>query len=219
MRFCRVNPQSGRPGGRPGPPLQGRGGVLQNAPMSAPRPRRTALAGLAALVLLGACATPARPPAAVTRADPVEAAYPDEGHEHIPFPAFPHAPYGSNPPTSGPHTPYVAPWGVHDKPVANEVLVHNLEHGGVVLGYRCADCPDVVKALTALAEGYPMVVVAPNPDLPAPVVASAWRHTLAVQRLDAQGRRAIAAFLARHHGVDHHAAGPHTHTAPPEPAP
>lgn len=164
------------------------------------------------LVLLTACAG-ARSPA------PVEVAWPDQGHDHIPVPAFPHAAYLSNPPTSGPHTPYVARWGVHKGPVPDEVLVHNLEHGGVVIGHRCADCPDVVAELKGLAEGYPLVVVAPNPKLPAPVVLSAWRHTLAVERLDEAGRRAIADFLARHHGVDHHPPGHGRHTAPPEPAP
>jgi hypothetical protein len=207
MRIFRVKPQRPGPGA---PPLQAHGPVLQNAPMPATRVRLRALAPLL-LVLLGACAA-ARGPA------PAEVAWPDQGHDHIPGPGFPHAAYLSNPPTSGPHTPYVARWGVHEGPVPDEVLVHNLEHGGVVIGHRCTDCPAVVAELKALAEGYPLVVIAPNPELPAPVVLSAWRHTLSVERLDEPARKAIADFLSRHHGVDHHPRG-HSHTLPPDPAP
>ena len=43
----------------------------------------------------------------------------------------------SNPPTSGPH--YVSPVkaGVYDVPVADEYLVHNMEHGHVIIWYHC----------------------------------------------------------------------------------
>ncbi len=191
-----------------------------------PRPdrRRASLGAAVALALAalaaGGCAAGPRPaaappptPAAAPVAAPVETVYPDQGHDHIPLPAFPHAPYLSEPPASGPHTPYTAPWGIHKKPVPDEILIHNLEHGGVVLGYRCLDCPEVAAGLARLAAGYPLVVVAPNPKLPAPIVLSAWQHTLRVQALNDEGRWAIRAFLARYHGVDHHLRG-HVHAAP-----
>jgi hypothetical protein len=38
--------------------------------------------------------------------------YPSQGNEHIPTAETPHVPYNSDPPTSGPHLPYIAPWGV-----------------------------------------------------------------------------------------------------------
>lgn len=177
------------------------------------RPAGTALALAALAVWTGAaaygCAAGRGPaPAAGPHvAAPVEVVYPDQGHDHIPLPAFPHAPYISDPPASGPHTPYTAPWGVHPKPLPDEVLVHNLEHGGVVLGYRCADCPQVAAELARLAAGYPLVIVAPNPRLPAPIVLSAWQHTLRVAVLDDEGRWAIRGFLARYHGIDHHLHG------------
>jgi len=183
------------------------------------RPGATAL-GLAFCtgVALSGCASGRGPaPAAVQPvAAPVEVVYPDQGHDHIPLPAFPHPPYISEPPASGPHTPYTAPWGVHANPLPDEVLVHNLEHGGVVLGYRCTDCPDVAAGLTRLAAGYPLVIIAPNPRLPAPIVLSAWQHTLRVQALDDEGRWAIRSFLARYHGVDHHL---HRPTPAPPPGP
>lgn len=169
-------------------------------------------------VMLCACATAGGVQSPGGAPVPVDVAYPDQGHDHIPHPAFPHAPYASNPPTSGPHTPYTAPWGVHRKPVPNEVLLHNLEHGGIVIGHRCADCPDLVNELAELAADYPRVIVAPNPDLPTPIALSAWGHALAIEALDEPARQAIAAFLERHHGVDHHPRGPHGHAPPPAPA-
>lgn len=46
--------------------------------------------------------------------------------------------YNSNPPTSGDHYASPADWGVHSEPVADEYVVHNLEHGGVWLTYNCS---------------------------------------------------------------------------------
>ena len=52
-------------------------------------------------------------------------------------------PYNSEPPTSGPHLPYIAPWGIHTRPIPNELQVHNLEDGGVMVQYNC-ECPELV---------------------------------------------------------------------------
>jgi hypothetical protein len=52
--------------------------------------------------------------------------------------------YNSYPPTSGPHYPpgtkAPAVWNLYDAPVDETALVHNLEHGGVVVQYG-ADVP------------------------------------------------------------------------------
>ena len=58
--------------------------------------------------------------------------FPDQGNLHIQTESEPHVPYNSDPPTSGPHLPYLAPWGVHNVPITRELQVHNLEDGGVV---------------------------------------------------------------------------------------
>ena len=69
---------------------------------------------------------------------------PDLGNTHIQRLGDPHVPYNSDPPTSGPHMPGIAPWGFYDKPIPKEYQVHNLEDGGVVIQYSCpAGCPDV----------------------------------------------------------------------------
>ena len=71
---------------------------------------------------------------------------PDQGNLHIQSVDTPHVPYNSDPPTSGPHLPYIAPWGIHTRPIERELQVHNLEDGGVVVQYNC-ECPEIVAKL------------------------------------------------------------------------
>lgn len=96
--------------------------------------------------------------------------------DHV-LPDEPHAPYNSVPPTSGQHWPIWAEWGVYDEPIPDEVQVHNLEHGGVVLQYRCS-CPEAVAILERFADartGYPVLVIAaPYPGMEAEVAFTAW---------------------------------------------
>jgi hypothetical protein len=47
--------------------------------------------------------------------------------------------YHSNPPTSGPHAQSPAPFRVLPSPAPKEALVHNMEHGGVVVWYNTTD--------------------------------------------------------------------------------
>jgi len=59
--------------------------------------------------------------------------------EHIPVGQ--RATYNTVPPTSGQHwsssSPAApAPWGIKDSTLENEVTTHNLEHGGIVIGYN-----------------------------------------------------------------------------------
>src|SRR5262245_25562913 len=64
-------------------------------------------------------------------ADLPGAVMPDQGNAHLVNASDPHVPYNSDPPTSGPHLNYVAPWGIHREPIVKELQVHNLEDGGV----------------------------------------------------------------------------------------
>jgi hypothetical protein len=79
--------------------------------------------------------------------------------------------YLSDPPTSGPHLSGRAPTGVHTDALDRPTQVLVLESGGVLVQHRDLPAPEV-EALEALAGD--RVVVAPNPDLPAPIVATAW---------------------------------------------
>src|SRR5947199_7765458 len=69
---------------------------------------------------------------------------PDQGNLHIPTADSPHEPYNSDPPTSGPHLPYIAPWGVHTRPIRTPLQVHKLEDGGVIVKYNC-QCRELVE--------------------------------------------------------------------------
>src|SRR5437762_3358493 len=80
-------------------------------------------------------------------------AMPDQGNLHIAAADAPHEAYNSDPPTSGPHLPYIAPWGVHTRPIPPPLQVHNLEDGGVLIQYNC-ECPDLVERLRAIVRRY-----------------------------------------------------------------
>ncbi len=93
--------------------------------------------------------------------------------------------YNSNPPTSGPHWPSPAPWGVHAEPLPDEVLVHNLEHGGVWISYKDAKDTDLADKLVEVAGRYrTKVIVTPRPKNDAPIAVAGWGRLLKLQRFD-----------------------------------
>jgi hypothetical protein len=57
--------------------------------------------------------------------------------------------YNSNPPTSGPHSANPAQLKVLDNPAPKESLVHNMEHGAVVIWYN-TDNQDVIRQLAQI---------------------------------------------------------------------
>ncbi len=70
----------------------------------------------------------------------------DEGRDHIPDTQQPQ--YKHYPPASGPHYDEPAVWNFYEQPVPEGRWVHNLEHGGVVILFKCpSGCPDLVKQL------------------------------------------------------------------------
>jgi hypothetical protein len=87
----------------------------------------------------------------VMRATQADASLPgtpvaDEGRNHIPDTQ--QAQYAHYPPASGPHYDAPADWGTYDQPLPEGRWVHNLEHGGIVILYKCpSGCPDLVKQL------------------------------------------------------------------------
>ncbi len=120
--------------------------------------------------------------------------YPDQGREHILPGAF-HPPYNSNPPTSGWHFPQPASWGYYNAELPDELLVHNLEHGGIWLSYQRADDAEVVNQLVALTQRYPSkVIVTLRPKNDSRLVVAAWTHLM---RLDHYDQSAIVNFIRR----------------------
>jgi hypothetical protein len=110
--------------------------------------------------------------------------YASQGRQHItasnPVPKGFH--YNSFPPTSGWHLPQPqapAIWNIYDQPIRQVVLIHNLEHGGVVVQYG-SQVPQATVA--KIAEWYRSdpdgIVVAPLPALEDRVVLTAWTHEL-----------------------------------------
>lgn len=112
--------------------------------------------------------------------------------QHVPGPVS----YPQTPPVGGPHNPVWQNCGIYDQPVPNEQAVHSLEHGAVWITYR-PDLPEAdVTHLRDLVRGKSHALLSPFPDLPAPVVASAWGLQLKVE--SATDPR-LEQFLAKYH--------------------
>ncbi|MGH7277558.1 MAG: DUF3105 domain-containing protein [Candidatus Rokuibacteriota bacterium] len=125
----------------------------------------------------------------------------DQGNRHVPTVNDPHVPYNSDPPTSGPHLPYLAPWGVHTRPIPLELQVHNLEDGGVMVQYNC-ECPEVVERLRAIVQKYDrFVILAPYPTMQPRIALTAWTRLLMLEEID---EPQITRFIDAYIGIDHH---------------
>jgi hypothetical protein len=127
----------------------------------------------------------------------------DLGNRHVQTLDEPHEPYNSDPPTSGPHLPYLAPWGIHHEPIPRELQVHNLEDGGVLVQYDCpTGCPDLVEKLAAIVTRYPEhVILAPYPGMKQRLALTAWARLDTFDELD---ERRIRRFIEAYRGIDHH---------------
>ncbi|MFQ5796163.1 MAG: DUF3105 domain-containing protein [Candidatus Bipolaricaulia bacterium] len=82
--------------------------------------------------------------------------------------------YNSNPPTSGPHWPQAAAWGVYASPVPDEAVVHSLEHGGIWISYRDIDEGTRLE-LEKIAQKYPQaVILTPRPQNDSKIALASW---------------------------------------------
>jgi hypothetical protein len=116
----------------------------------------------------------------------------DEGQRHL-DPNEQFDDYKTNPPTSGPHRVQPAPWGSYREAPERETLVHNLEHGGIVVYYK--DLPDdQVDELDEFVDDHADGVISvPDSEIEKPVVMTAWRH---MQQCDELNLTAIEGFIA-----------------------
>jgi hypothetical protein len=124
----------------------------------------------------------------------------EQGRRHIPTLDTPHEPYSTDPPTSGPHVPWLAPWGVHARPVPLPLQVHNLEDGGVMMQYNC-ECPELVEQLEAVVRRYAYVILAPYPAMKHRIALTAWTRIDSMQEFDE--RRIVRFIEAYAHGRHH----------------
>ena len=95
--------------------------------------------------------------------------------------------YNGVPPTSGPHYDRPLPWGIYTEAIPNELQVHNLELGGVLIQYNTQD-GDLIAELEAFAEkqtGYPCnLIVGPYPDMEPTIAITAWTHLDTMENYD-----------------------------------
>jgi hypothetical protein len=105
--------------------------------------------------------------------------------------------WSSNPPSSGPHFSQWANYQEFSQPVNRGYLVHSLEHGGVVLFYKCegATCDNVLAELRKVRDAVPTdsrcdpsirarVVIVPDPLLDVPIAAATWGWTYKADCVD-----------------------------------
>jgi hypothetical protein len=123
-----------------------------------------------------------------------------EGRDHLPTEGAPHAPYETDPPTSGPHYEIPADLGFYTEPLAPEQLVHNLEHGQIVIWYR-PDLPsqtiDEIEELVNREAGATVAVPYENLASDEAVVFTAWT---ASQRCEELSEEALIAFRRDYQG-------------------
>ncbi len=166
------------------------------------RRRRRRLGWLAAAVAAGLVSGGAWYLYAGVWAPPPGEFVPSLGNAHIQTAETPHVPYNSDPPTSGPHLPYIAPWGLHTKPLPKELQVHNLEDGGVVVNYRPECEAQVLEPLKAVVARYrERVLLTPYPGLDRCIALTAWTR---IDKFDQLDERRVVRFIDAYRGIDHH---------------
>lgn len=116
--------------------------------------------------------------------------------------------YSTSPPVFGDHYADWAAYTTYDFPVPLGFLVHDLEHGAVVIFYDCPDgCSDEVESAQAFIDALPadprcsadvrvQVVLVPRPGLGSRWAASAWGYSLNAECFDPE---AFGQFYDAHH--------------------
>ncbi|WP_437737050.1 DUF3105 domain-containing protein [Sorangium sp. So ce1335] len=140
----------------------------------------------------------------------------------IPVPSALHVPactpvqYATNPPSGGDHWSSWAAYKRYEAEVPRELYVHNLEHGAIVLAYRCpaSGCAEVTamldkvrteaasdpRCLTLPGGPEARLVMTPDSALDTPIAAAAWGATYTATCLD---KASLSRFVA-----DSYARGP-----------
>jgi Protein of unknown function (DUF3105) len=89
-----------------------------------------------------------------------------------------HEPYNTDPPTSGPHYPIAAKAGFYTAPLPDEQLVHNLEHGYVVIWYKTEGLSPYERARLASDINAVMLAAGNSPKTNTPKLIAVPRQTL-----------------------------------------
>jgi hypothetical protein len=112
-------------------------------------------------------------------------------------PGTPHDPYNSDPPTSGQHYPSTAETGLYEEAPLDEYLVHNLEHGHIIIWYNCsnlseADCATLKtqirnvmgRAGNSLITGTSKMNAVPRPTMDTLLAVTAWGRLYKADEFD-----------------------------------
>jgi hypothetical protein len=138
----------------------------------------------------------------------------NECEEQLPVGAGAHVDTGLDypdpPPVGGPHHSCWGQWGVHAQPLPDDNWVHNLEHGGVVILYRCPEgCDEERASLEDFVGSHPRTLLTEYAALPKRFAAVAWGYRLLMDTLDLE---ALDLFY-----VLHFAQAPESLDKPPDP--
>lgn len=121
-----------------------------------------------------------------------------EGNNHVDPGA--RVDYETAPPTSGDHYDAPADFGFYSSPIAPETLVHNLEHGQIVIWYRPDAPQEVIDDIEQLTEQERVATLAvPYDDLPEGFNLSltAWGASVSCQRVS---QEVVDRFRSRFQG-------------------
>jgi hypothetical protein len=175
----------------------------------APKPKKPVpwggiITGAVVVVGLGALIFFDSPPPGV--------AFPSQGNFHLTDVSQAHEPYNSTPGSSGPHVGQLASWGVHEDPIPEELFIHNLEDGGVVITYDCPEgCDDLKADLTEFVEDEGgRVVLTPyegieHEGVSYRVAAVAWTRIFYFDELTDENESELRTFISIYEGIDNHA--------------
>lgn len=120
----------------------------------------------------------------------------DYGAEHSDAPVQ----YEMKIPTSGTHSPHDLKFGFYTEKPSYEKLVHNLEHGDIIIYYRADADSDLITKLKYFAKfrlAGAGVLAVPNDDIPSgtEIVVTAWMKTMELTTFDEQK---IGTFIYRY---------------------
>lgn len=96
-------------------------------------------------------------------------------------------------PTSGPHGEE-APWGYSPQQLPNENIIHNMEHGGIVVSYRPdLDSATIEKLRALFTKPYAVssfqptkVIIMPRAGQQEPIVLASWDRLLKLDSYNQQ---------------------------------
>ena len=100
-----------------------------------------------------------------------------------------HEPYNSDPPTSGAHAGAVSE-GFYSEPLPDENLVHNLEHGYIVISYNCArlagdECQRLETQIrNVIDNGGEKLIAVPRPTLDTQIALTSWGRLYKLESFD-----------------------------------